>query len=55
MQKFYDAAHRMYLGKMKGFNDPRKKKYKEWEAMPEGETKEQAFEELIREKSIEIS
>ena len=54
MQKFYDAAHRIYLGKM-GMRDPRKEKHKEWEKMPDGEAKEQAFEELIKEKTIGIS
>ena len=54
VQKFYDAAHRIYLPKM-GIKDPRKEKYKAWEKMPDGEAKEQAFEDLIKEKAIELS
>ena len=54
VQKFYDAAHRIYLAKM-GMRDPRKEKHKAWEKMPDGEAKEQAFEDLIKEKAIEIS
>ena len=54
VQKFYDAAHRIYQAKM-GLKDPRKEKYKAWEKMPEGEAKEQAFEDLVKEKTVEIS
>ena len=55
VQKWYDEAHRMHLDKMKGIKHPRKYKHKAWEAMSEGEAKEQAFEDLIKERTIELS
>ena len=56
MQKSYDAVHRLYPAvKWKPRDDPRKPKYQAWEKMPAGEAKEQAFEELVKEKLITMS
>ena len=56
VQKIYDAAHRIHISKKVGMYDKDKKaNYKAWETMPEGEAKEQTFEKLIKEETIDIS
>ena len=55
VQKVYDAAHRVFLQKSVKLKDPRKQKFQAWEKMTEGEAKEQAFEELVKEDAICMS